>query len=71
VDKSVGTSTSAVSGSIGWKFWSGVLGAVLDGAGIVDSEVLQTVRNEYYEELREMGVALDVGANLLVLVFAH
>jgi hypothetical protein len=28
--------------------WSDVLSTVLDGAGIVDSEVLQTVRNEYY-----------------------
>jgi hypothetical protein len=47
-----------------------VLGAVLDGAGVVDSEVLQTVRNEYYEELRER-VALDVGADVPVLVFAR
>ena len=50
--------------------WSNVLGAVLDGAGAVDSEVLQAVRNDYYKELRER-VALDVGADLLMLVFAR
>jgi hypothetical protein len=33
--------------SIAWLFWSDVLGMVLDGAGIVNSELLQTVRNEY------------------------
>jgi hypothetical protein len=33
--------------SIAWEFWSDVLSTVLDGAGIVDSEVLQMVRNEY------------------------
>jgi hypothetical protein len=29
-----------------------MLGAMLDGAGVVDSGVLQTVRKEYYKELR-------------------
>jgi len=33
------------SGSVVSIAWSDVLSAVLDGAGIVDSEVLQTVRN--------------------------
>ena len=33
--------------SIACNFWLDVVGMVLDGAGIVDSEVLQTVRNEY------------------------
>ena len=44
--------------SIAWQFWSDVISTVLDGAGIMDSEVLQTVRNEneYWEELREYEV---------------
>ncbi len=46
---SVVSSSSVVS--IAWYFWSDVLGMVLDGAGIVDSEI-QKIVGMSMDELR-------------------